>query len=370
MSSAFNLPRLVLGSGALNRLDDELALIGIKRPLLVSDRGIARAGLVERVLAAAPAIAATFLEVPENPTAQGADAALQVYREMRCDGVVALGGGSVLDTAKIVAAVVGTGVAHATDVMGKPSVITAVAALIAIPTTLGTGSESSPVAALHLYTNGPGVGTRHRLLVPLLALCDADLARTLPRRLIAATAIDALSHCIEGFFAEPANPVIDALALDGVRRVFTDVSAALEPEGDAARESLMAAAFSGGAAIHKGLGPAHAVATVCGEQDVHHGTLIGVVLPHATTLVAEHVPDKAARLRSAIGLEADASIGKALQDLLRALALPESLSAAGYKLPDREPLIVAMVKSHFNLTTPYKLTIDDYRRLLQSVEPD
>ena len=248
--------------------------------------------MVAAATAAIPTLAASFLDVPENPTAAGADGALAAYREARCDGVVALGGGSVLDTAKIVAGVVGGGLADAAALIGHPERVGAVVPLVAIPTTLGTGSESSPVAALHLVAGGAGIGTRHPRLVPRLAVCDPDLTRTLPRRLVAATAIDALSHCIEGYFAEPANPVADALALDGARRVVADLPAALEPSGDSARASLMAAAFAGGAAIHKGLGPAHAIAFVCGEQDVHHGTLIGVALPHTTRLVARHVPGK------------------------------------------------------------------------------
>ena len=204
-----------------------------------------------------------------------------------------------------------------------------------------------------------------RLLVPRLALCDPDLARTLPRRLIAATAIDALSHCIEGFLAEPACPTVDALALDGAARVVADVHAALTPEGDAARASLMAAAFAGGAAIHKGLGPAHAIALVCGEQDVHHGTLISVALPHTTRLLAQHVPQKAARLADAISASGD--LGDALADLIASLDLPTTLAAAGFHSIDDDALVESMVRSHFNRTSPYAPSADEYRAILKQI---
>ena len=365
MGPALILPRLVFGDGALARLADELVLLGVARPLLVSDRGLERAGLVSQVRAATGPDA-EFLDVPENPTAAAADAAVVIYRAAGCDGVVALGGGSVLDTAKFVAALAGLKGA-AVDLIGKPERLGKVAPLIAIPTTVGTGSESSPVAALHIVEGGPGIGTRGPQMVPSVALCDPQLARSLPTRLIAATAIDALSHCIEGFFAEPENPVIDALALDGAARVAADIHAALTPEGDAARGSLMAAAFAGGAAIHKGLGPAHAVALVCGDQHVHHGTLIGIALPHTTRLLARALPDKAARLRTAMGLPADADLGDALVALIASLDLPVSLNAAGYLLTDRQQAVAAMADSPFNRSSPYVPTEEEYAAILTAI---
>ena len=368
MTPPLSLPRLVFGAGALGSLSGELALLGIARALLISDRGLERAGLVEAVRGAVPDLAAVFLDVPENPTAAGADAALAAYRAAGCDGVVALGGGSVLDTAKLVAALAANAPHKAVDLIGHPERITGgVAPLVAIPTTVGTGSESSPVSALHPTPAEPAIGLRHHLLVPRLALCDPDLARSLPRRLVAATAIDALSHCIEGFFAEPANPIVDALALDGAARVFADLTAALEPGGDEARASLMAAAFAGGAAIHKGLGPAHAVALACGDQEVHHGTVVGVVLPRTTRLLARQLPAKAMRLRRALQLPADADLGAALEGLIAATGLPTSLAAAGYRPAERTALLRAVVASPFNRTTPYVPTEDEYRDVLEAV---
>ena len=364
MSSALTLPKLVFGPGKIAELAVELALLGITRTLLVSDRGLERAGTVALVRQAAPALDACFLDIPENPTAAGADLAATAYRQARCDGIVALGGGSVIDTAKLVAALVTSDVGSAAALIGKAELITAPAAtLIAIPTTVGTGSESSLVAALHIAARGPAIGTRSVLLVPKVALCDPDLARTLPPRLIAATGIDALSHCIEGYFAEPANPEIDALALDGIARVCASIHAALEPSGDDARGSLMMAAFAGGAAIHKGLGPAHAVALACGDQDIHHGTLIAAALPHTTRLLAQHVPGKAAHVAAAMGLGHGEEIGDALAALTGSLGLPATIRAAGYRMDDLDKLVAELVASPFNRTSPYVPTSDEYRSL-------
>ena len=363
---ALALPRLVFGDGALVRLSEELALLGVIRPLLVSDRGLERAGLVARVLAAAPGFAASFLDVPENPSAGDADAGVSAYHARECDGVIALGGGSVIDTAKMVAALAGSG-GQAADMIGKPERIGAVAPLVAIPTTVGTGSESSPVAALHRFQGGPAIGTRGPQMVPRVALCDPALARSLPPRLIAATGIDALSHCIEGFFAEPVHPVIDALALDGAARVTRDINAAMTPDGELARASLMAAAYAGGAAIHKGLGPAHAVALACGDQNVHHGTLIAIALPHTTRLLARALPDKTARLSATMGLREGADLGAALAELLASLELPRSLAAAGYRLDNREMKLTELAASPFNRSSPYVPTSAEYGAILDAV---
>ena len=362
------LPRLVFGAGALSALPDELSLLGVRRPFLLSDRGLERAGAVASALRALPDGAAQHLDTPENPTAEGTDAAYHAYREAGCDGVVALGGGSVIDTGKMVAALAGSGLERAAELIGKPDRLgRGVAPLVAVPTTVGTGSESSPVAALHFDPGGPAIGTRSPLLVPRVAICDPDLVRTLPRRLIAATGLDALSHCLEGYFAEPENPVVDALALDGIARVFADIRAALEPNGDAARASLMAAAFAGGAAIHKGLGPAHAIALVCGDQDLHHGTLIAAALPPTLDLVARHCPAKAGRIAAALGLKDGSEIGGAVRGLLADLGLPTTYRQAGYVAGPIDELVAAMTASPFNRTSAYVPSAAEYEAVVREL---
>lgn len=368
MSITLTLPRLIFGEGKLKELEGELELLGVKHALLISDRGLERAGIVEAVTGAASAITALFLDVPENPTAEGADAAAQAFIANRCDSIVALGGGSVLDTAKLVAALINSEVNEARMLIGRPELINEqVVPLLAIPTTVGTGSESSPVAALHMSANGPAIGTRSFRLVPRTALCDPNLTTSLPPRLIAATAVDALSHCIEGFFAEPAHPLIDALALDGIQRVLQDTLMALEPGGKAARASLMAAAFAGGAAIHKGLGPAHAVALACGDQDVHHGTIIGVALPYTTVLLARHLPDKAARIMAVLPVGAEHELGRVLHSFVESLHLPRTLIEAGYSLRNSEKILIDIVNSPFNRTTPYVPSHEEYQEIITAI---
>jgi 4-hydroxybutyrate dehydrogenase len=293
------LPRIVFGPGSLSAVASDLLLLGVRCPLLISDRGLEQAGIGASALHAMPRTTVAYLEVSENPSVQDVDAAYETYKAGGCDGIVALGGGSVIDTAKMVAALAGSNSASAAELLGKPELVSLkTAPLIAIPTTVGTGSESSPVAAIHVVPGGAVVGTRSPRLVPKAAICDPELVRTLPPRLIAATGIDALCHCLEGYFAEPSNPVIDALALDGLTRAYRSLYLAMTG-GDEARASLMGAAFMGGAAIHKGLGPVHAIALSCGDQGLHHGSLVAAALPLTLELVTTHLPHKAARVSDA-----------------------------------------------------------------------
>ena len=282
--------------------------------------------------------------------------------------MVALGGGSVIDTAKFLAALAGSQYAKAADIVGRPERIgPTVAPLVAVPTTLGSGSECSPAAGLHDGPTGAVVGTRSPLLVPRIAICDPDLARTLPRHLIAATGVDALSHCLEGFLAVPAHPVLDALALDGVARARRAVAAAAEGEGEA-REALMAAAFMGGAAIHKGLGPAHTVALTCGDQDLHHGMLIAAALPLTIALMLPHVPpEDASRAAAALGVRDPADIPDSLRALNDALGLANSFKALGFRADSLDLLADKAATSHFNRTSAYVPTRAEYLDVLEAL---
>ena len=370
MPALLPLPRLVFGPGSLAALPEELEILGARRPLLISDSGLERAGAVACALRLLPFDVATHLDVPENPTTDGADLAFAAYRAGGCDAVVALGGGSVIDTAKFVAVLAAGSPARAADLLGRPECVgLGVAPLVAIPTTVGTGSESSHVAALHREPHTPAIGTRGPRMVPRVAICDPDLARSLPPRLVAATGIDALSHCIEGYFAEPANPLVDALALDGAARAFAALASAMQPgeAGDPGRSELMAAAFAGGAAIHKGLGPAHAVAITCGDQGLHHGVLVAAALPYTLRLVARHAPLKADRLAAALRVRDGSALSEAVRGLAASLGLPATYREAGYQVTSAETLVQGMQASPFNRASPYTPTREEFAAIVREL---
>lgn len=364
--SALNLPHVLFAAGALSALAGELEALGIHKPLLVTDQGLVAAGLAAKAIAACGKnVPAVFDNVTENPLFSDVDKGAAWYAQQGCDGVVALGGGSVIDTAKMIA-LLGTNPGSVADYAGVrnaphgPS-----AALIVIPTTAGTGSEASPSAGIHPDAVSPSVGMGSRHLVPKLAILDPDLTRSLPRRLTAATGIDALSHCIEGFLSKKDIPLGKSIALDGIARVARYLRRAATNRDDVqARGEMMLAAFAGGAAIGMGLGPAHAVAIVCSDQGFHHGVLSGIGLVATLDATSAHVPERAAEVASALGLEHTQSLGQAVESMMRELGLPTTLAELNYVPSDLQTLANAAHQSHFNLFAPFHPTASDYADML------
>src|SRR5512146_214149 len=181
MAFLMQVPRVHLDFGAVRALPAEFAALGITRPLLLTDRGLVACGVAARVRDAVAGRndLVVFDEVPENPTVEGVNRAIDLYRREGCDGVVALGGGSVIDTAKAVAVVAGHP-GPITDYMGKPDSITHnVVPLIAIPTTAGTGSEASRGAGIHPDAKSRSNGLNSHHIVPRVAICDPELTVSL-----------------------------------------------------------------------------------------------------------------------------------------------------------------------------------------------
>jgi 4-hydroxybutyrate dehydrogenase len=293
--SALNLPRVLFAAGALAALAGELQALGVRKPLLVTDQGLVAVGLAAKAIAACGKnVPEIFDNVTENPLFSDVDKGAAWYAQQGCDGVVALGGGSVIDTAKMIA-LLATNPGSVADYAGVRNAPHGPSApLIVIPTTAGTGSEASPSAGIHPDAVSPSVGMGSRHLVPKLAILDPNLTRSLPPRLRAATGIDALSHCIEGYLSKKDIPLGKSIALDGIARVARYLSRAVTNRDDAeARGEMMLAAFAGGTAIGMGLGPAHAVAignkglgflNRSGVKVVSQATMLGDT-PHLDKLI-------------------------------------------------------------------------------------
>ena len=204
--------------------------------------------MVRTVLSAFPdgAAPAVFDGIPPNPTIAGIETALAVYRERNCDGIVGLGGGSVLDSGKALR-VAATHAMPVIDFRKDPSKITAdVAPYVTIPTTAGTGAEITFGGGIHIEPGSHQLGIRSIHVKPDLAICDPELTLTLPPRLTAATGMDAFGHCIEGFLSSNVNPPTEAIALDGISRVVKYVERGTADGSDReARWHLLMAAVEG-----------------------------------------------------------------------------------------------------------------------------
>jgi 4-hydroxybutyrate dehydrogenase len=363
------MSRIQFDFGALRLLRGELVLLGVKRPLLVTDPGVRAVGLVERAVAgldgARPSV---FEETPSNPTEAAAEAALALYRGHDCDGVVALGGGSAIDLAKAVA-LLATHPGSLSDygVRGGGSArIGDIAPVLAIPTTAGTGAEVGRAATLTLKS-GRKIACVSLKLIPKAAICDPELTLSLPPMMTAATGMDALSHGIESYLSTWVNPPAAAIALDCVERAGRWIEYAVSHGDDReARWQMLMAALEGGLTFQKSLGAVHAAGHPLGALGYHHGTLNAILLPPVLRFNASAVPEKIARLKAVLGLAPSQDLADWIEHLTRRIGLPTRLSELGLDPALIPELAEEASHEHLSETNPRPATATDYRRILEA----
>jgi choline dehydrogenase len=298
--------RLVHGPGAIARLGDVVAELGITRPLLVSDPGVAAAGLVERALEHL-ANAVVYGEVRPNPDIALVDRGAQIYAAEGCDGLVGLGGGSSLDTAKSIGVVACHGGSILDYEWGHEPIAQRIPPLVAVPTTAGTGSEVTLWAVItdHDRKIKFNVGGTP-LIGPHVALVDPDLMVGLPAAVTAATGMDALSHAIECYTCDYHQPFNDAVALQAIELVARWLRAAVEDGSNIeARTHMAHAATLGGMAYGtESAGAAHAMSqSAGGVHDCPHGALTARVLGPVCEYNVPAAPDRYARIAQGLGVD-------------------------------------------------------------------
>lgn len=371
------LTQVRIGFGAVKLVGEECVRLKIANPLIVTDPGVTAAGLVDRVLAHLPPALkpVIFARTPSNPTEAAVRAAAELYRAQNCDGVIAIGGGSPIDLAKGVALLVSHDgpLKHYAAIEGGAARITdAVAPIIAIPTTAGTGSEVGR-GALIIMDDGRKLGLLSPYLLPRSAICDPELTFGLPAGLTAATGMDAVAHCIETFLAPAFNPPADGIAMDGLERAWTNIERATRsPQDGAARLNMMSASMQGAMAFQKGLGCVHSLSHSLGgiNPRLHHGTLNAMFLPaviafnsSAPTVQADRRLERMART---IGLGSATDVGPAMREMSDRLGLPAGLAAIGVT-SDMFPSIVAgALADHCHKTNPRVASADDYTAMLEA----
>jgi 4-hydroxybutyrate dehydrogenase len=354
---------------AVAGLETTLSDLGIARPMLVTDPGIVDAGIVDQTQAhlSKCTLAAIFDQTPSNPTEEAVGAGVQMYHRHGCDGLVALGGGSSIDLAKVIALMsthLGPLSGYSLPEGGSARITDAAAPLIAIPTTAGTGSEVGR-AALIAMVDGRKIGFISKHLIPRAAICDPELCVGLPPQLTAATGMDALSHCIETFLSPTINPPAEAIALDGLARALSFIEKAVADGSDReARWQMMMASLEGGLAFQKGLGAVHALSHPLGglrDPVLHHGTLNAVLLPAVLRFNANAAPGKFETLRAAMGSDP----AQVIAMLNQRLGLPASLAAMGVPEPVLPRIAEAAARDHCTATNPRPASVADYRALLE-----
>lgn len=366
--------RIVLGPGALSRLPAQVARLGMRRPLVVTDRGVVKAGLAARayeLLSGAGVAFARFEDVQPNPTDQDAAAGLAAFRAGACDGFVALGGGSSLDAAKLVQVLTThpPPLSRYDDATGGDQLIKDdMPPLVAIPTTAGTGSEVGRSGVATLPDTGRKTVIFSPYLLPKAALCDPELTVGLPPHITAATGMDAFTHCLEAYLATGFHPLADAVAIDGLARVARSLPVAFrEPANLAARTDMMIAALEGAMAFQKGLGACHALAhALTPISGLHHGLANAVVLTAVMEFNRAAVGARLARVALAMGddraaLEpdlADRAVAR-VRRLIATLGLPPRLRDVGVKEQDLPLIARKAFEDASHRTNPRTCTTED-----------
>jgi 4-hydroxybutyrate dehydrogenase len=369
------LTRIQFGFGSLSLLQAECDLLTIRRPLVVTDAGVRKAGILDMVLEQlGPKMAVTvFDSTPPNPNEAAVRAAVRAYKEGECDGIIAVGGGSSIDLAKgaaICATHEGTLRSFAVIEGGVDRITAATAPVIAIPTTAGTGSEVGRGAIL-ILDDGRKVGILSPHLIPKAAICDPELTMSLPPMLTAATGMDALSHCIETYLASAFNPPADGIALEGLRRAWGHIGrATLDPSDREARLNMMSASMQGAMAFQKGLGCVHSISHSLGGIDprLHHGTLNAILLPavlafnrDSASVVKEQ---KIERLAEVMSVAKTSELGATIQATTERLGLPSRLSSLGVSTELFPRVVKGALADHCHKTNPREASQDDYERML------
>ena len=362
--------------GAIGLLGQQCERLGIRRPLIVTDRGVKAAGIIDTVLDALghAGPVALYDGTPPNPNEAAVREAVGAYLKGGCDGIVAVGGGSSIDLAKGVAVCAthdGPLQSFAMIEGGADRITSRTAPVIAVPTTAGTGSEVGRGAIL-ILDDGRKVGVISPFVVPKVAICDPALTLGLPPALTAATGMDAIAHCIETFLSPAFNPPADGIALDGLQRAWRHIERATRQGGDRdARLNMMSASMQGAMAFQKGLGAVHSLSHALGGLKLgaekigpHHGTLNAVLLPEVVKFNEKTVPERVQSIAGVFGVSGGDELALAIRSLNRRLGLPSGLGEMGIGPELYDDVASAALKDHCHATNPRAATHADYVAML------
>jgi 4-hydroxybutyrate dehydrogenase len=367
--------QILFGVGAVKQTGAELAKHGVKRALVVTDAGVKKAGLLEPVLASLAAAGletAVYDGVIGNPLEKQVDDGIAAYRAHRAEGVAALGGGSSLDVAKLVALRVehDRPLADYDDAKGGDALVTGnVPPIVSIPTTAGTGSEVGRSGVVTLAATGRKTVIFSPKFMARAAILDPEMTRTMPPFISAATGFDALTHCVEAYLSTGDHPMCDGVALAGVRLCAKSLRRVVTHGDDLeARGDMLKAAMMGAVAFQKGLGACHSLAhPLSSVSGLHHGLANALCLPAVVRFNAQDAgcAAKYREIAHMLGAKGD-DCAAALAELRAAIGLPNGLGAAGVKEIDLDKLADEAIADACHTLNPRPCTRADLLALYKA----
>ncbi|MEM7547036.1 MAG: iron-containing alcohol dehydrogenase [Pseudomonadota bacterium] len=364
------------GAGRIAEIADACAAANITKPLLVTDRGLASLPITTATLdlmEAAGLGRAMFAEVDPNPTEINAAAGIAMFREGGHDGIIAFGGGSGLDLGKAVAFMAGqTRPIWDFEDIGDwwtRANHDAIAPIVAVPTTAGTGSE---VGRASVITNSETHEKKiifHPKFLPSVVICDPELTVGMPKAITAGTGMDAFAHCLEAYSSPHYHPMSQGMALEGMKLVKDNLPTAYRDGSNLeARAHMMSAAAMGATAFQKGLGAIHALSHPIGAvHNTHHGTTNAVVMQAVLNFNRPAIEDRIADAARYLGIGGgfDGFHGF-VGELNETLGVPKTLSALGVTNPDIDTLVASALTDPSCGGNPVTLTAENTRALLEA----
>lgn len=298
-----SLTRVVMGENVLSSIGEDVLQYG-KKALIVTDKGVRQNGLLEPILSAlssAGVEVAVFDNVVSNPTISNVDEAVNAQKASGSQVIIAVGGGSPMDTAKA-AALLATNGGNIRDYEGFDKFSNPILPLFTVPTTVGTGSEVTKGAVISDPERHAKMVVASDLLYPKTAYLDPEMVAGLPAPVCAATGVDALTHAIEGYIAKGANPFTDGLNLHAIKMIAEHLRPAVAGNRDSLYQMLVASSLAGVGFHNAGLGLVHAMAnTMGGHFNVHHGVANSILLPHVMEFNLISQVNKFADIAEALG---------------------------------------------------------------------
>ena len=352
-----NAGRIVAGPGSIASINEVVADLGARKVLIISDKGVARAGLIEKpkaILEAAGIIVAVLDDTPPEPDVEQVNAILAAARPHAAQAVIGIGGGSAMDVAKIVAVLLNNDVSLR-DLLNKAPIARRGLPTLMVPTTAGTGSETTPNSIILVPEDELKVGIVSPKLMPDCVILDPELTVGLPPAITASTGMDALCHAIECYTSKKGNPFSEMLALKAITLISRSIRTAFTTGTDLdARHDMLLGAMYGGMCIATSSTTAvHALAyPLGGKYRIAHGISNAILLPFVMRFNAVGNEDKFRDIALAMGLDvasrpaahAASAMIDALFALNRDLEIPSDLKRWDITEADLETLVEGAAK--------------------------